>query len=78
MSTIGIDIARPAPHRGPARADGVGVAGRIRRGVALLRTWQQRRRQRHALLSLDERLLRDIGIGRDEARREAAKPFWRA
>jgi uncharacterized protein YjiS (DUF1127 family) len=27
-------------------------------------------------LKLDERLLRDIGIGRIEAENEARKPFW--
>jgi uncharacterized protein YjiS (DUF1127 family) len=29
------------------------------------------------LQELDERLLRDIGIDRIEAMREAARPFWR-
>jgi len=35
--------------------------------------------QRRALrkLAQDVRLLNDIGIGRQEALREAAKPFWR-
>lgn len=37
----------------------------------------QRRRQRRALARLDDRLLRDIGIDREQARREVAKPFWR-
>jgi uncharacterized protein YjiS (DUF1127 family) len=33
-------------------------------------------RQRQALLELDDRLLRDIGITRAEAIREARKGFW--
>jgi uncharacterized protein YjiS (DUF1127 family) len=40
----------------------------------------QRARQRRALTELTElgpHLLRDIGISYEEARREAAKPFWR-
>jgi uncharacterized protein YjiS (DUF1127 family) len=37
----------------------------------------ERRRQRAALADLDDRLLRDIGVARDAARREAATPFWR-
>ena len=35
--------------------------------------WQQR----HALLELDDRLLADIGLTREDALREARKPFWR-
>jgi uncharacterized protein YjiS (DUF1127 family) len=34
-------------------------------------------RQRQALLDLDDKLLRDIGITRDQAEREARKPFWK-
>ncbi len=34
--------------------------------------WQQRR----ALLDLSDHLLDDIGITREEAEREARKPFW--
>ena len=40
------------------------------------RFWS-RRRQRQALLELDDRLLADIGITRDQALGEASKPFWR-
>ncbi len=35
-----------------------------------------RSRQRKALAKLDDRLLRNIGITRTEARKEAARPFW--
>jgi uncharacterized protein YjiS (DUF1127 family) len=34
--------------------------------------------QRRALSELDDHLLRDIGISRLQALREAGKPFWRA
>ena len=51
---------------------------RLARG---LRDWLvsalRRHQQRQALCQLDDRLLRDIGAGRDDARLEAAKPFWR-
>jgi uncharacterized protein YjiS (DUF1127 family) len=47
------------------------------RGLDVLRTWQHRRQSRRALLQLDDRLLKDIGRSRDEAAREAHKPFWR-
>jgi uncharacterized protein YjiS (DUF1127 family) len=45
---------------------------------ALMRTWYRRARERRALAELDDHLLRDCGLSRAEARREAAKPFWRA
>jgi uncharacterized protein YjiS (DUF1127 family) len=59
-------------------------ASEIRRlviGAALdvLATWVARGSQRKALRQLAEegRLLRDIGLTREQALREAAKPFWR-
>jgi len=42
-----------------------------------LLTWQRRHKDRMHLMSLDDRLLRDIGIGRADVEREASKPFWR-
>jgi uncharacterized protein YjiS (DUF1127 family) len=37
----------------------------------------QRRRQRNALLELDDRRLNDIGLTRVRAREESRKPLWR-
>lgn len=34
------------------------------------------RRQRRALLRLDDALLRDIGLDREAARAEASRPAW--
>lgn len=45
--------------------------------IPLLRLWAARRRERCALANLDDRLLRDIGMNRDAARRESRLPFWR-
>ena len=57
------------------------VIGRLARlPLAILETllaWQERDRQRRHLAALDDRLLRDIGISRADAAREAAIPFWR-
>jgi uncharacterized protein YjiS (DUF1127 family) len=39
------------------------------------RMWQKRR-QRQRLLELDQHLLSDIGITRDQAEKEAAKWMW--
>jgi uncharacterized protein YjiS (DUF1127 family) len=36
-----------------------------------------RRRDRRILAKLDTHLLRDIGLSPDDARTEAAKPFWK-
>ena len=44
---------------------------------ATLRSWIARPRQRRDLAELEDHLLRDIGVSRHEALREAAKPFWK-
>ncbi|HAA44710.1 MAG: hypothetical protein XD36_0899 [Halomonas sp. 54_146] len=41
-----------------------------------LRQFHQRRRSRRQLLTLDDRLLEDIGITRAQALKEGCKPFW--
>jgi len=43
------------------------------------RNWAERRRQREALRQLAENkhLLDDLGLSREQALDEAAKPFWR-
>ncbi len=48
----------------------------VRLCAALIRTWQQRSRQRRALAELDARLLRDIGVHARAARAEYRKWFW--
>ena len=47
-----------------------GLLGWLRDGYAVYR-------QRRALLALDERMLKDIGISRADAIREGGTPFWR-
>lgn len=46
-----------------------GLLARIRAAFAL-------RRQRNRLRALDDRLLDDIGLPRDDAEREATRPIW--
>lgn len=43
----------------------------------LFTTWRARARQRRALATLDDQMLRDIGVTRVEVARECEKPFWR-
>jgi uncharacterized protein YjiS (DUF1127 family) len=52
-------------------------ASPARRLFATLVTWQQRYELRRHLLELDDRLLVDMGLTQEDARREAARPFWR-
>jgi len=54
-----------------------GITIFLRKGLSLLGRWSRRIEERRALLSLDERMLTDLGIEPHQAREEAAKPFWR-
>ena len=57
-------------------AHGHSLKARIAGGAAFVRRSLERRRQRRALLELDSRLLRDIGLTPADVRRECAKPGW--
>ncbi|MHA7867197.1 MAG: DUF1127 domain-containing protein [Salipiger thiooxidans] len=61
-----LDAQRPLP---PMSAIALRIA------VALAQ-WSERRRTRRALLQLDEHLLRDIGVERHVAFKEARRMFW--
>jgi uncharacterized protein YjiS (DUF1127 family) len=39
--------------------------------------WHRRISDRNALRTMDERLLKDIGLSQADVENEAAKPFWR-
>jgi uncharacterized protein YjiS (DUF1127 family) len=80
MSTMITDLfsfpAIPA-HDPSARLHHSGPAPAIRwRGWS---SWAARRRQRRTLRDLadDKHLLDDLGLTREQAMDEAAKPFWR-
>ena len=71
----------PVPGEAASRvqcrnADQRTSASRCIRAVAI---WIERSRQRRAikeLARLNSRYLEDIGVSKDEALREASKPFW--
>ena len=60
----------------------VDLRSAVRRGLARLGqrllAWHDRARERRELMELSDDMLRDLGIPRDEARRQAARPFWRS
>lgn len=56
------------------------LAAALRDALAHALDWLKGRaalqRSRRALAVLDDRMLRDIGLSRVDAKREAEKPFW--
>lgn len=58
-------LSHPMAHR-------IGIA----LAIATLGRWLERSAQRRALSELDDHRLRDIGITRQAAGREARRPFW--
>ena len=61
----------------PSKAPGLALtAAWLRWSVKTLLLWYERARQRRALRALDDHLLSDIGRSREEADREARRPFW--
>ena len=73
MSTH-INTLETGSHDHRARKVRVSGAGHLLRTIAL---WQERARQRRALAELSDHHLKDIGISRADAMREAGKSFWR-
>lgn len=58
-------VARPAS-----------VIAALRLAARAVLAWRERAVQRRELAELPEYMLRDIGLTRDQALVEAAKPFW--
>ena len=50
----------------------------LSRAAGTVRLWRKRARERRELMSLDDRMLRDIGLSRGVIEAEGRKPFWRA
>ena len=72
-SNPGASLGAPALPAG----SGAPVSGLVR-ALRTLRTWRERIRTRRELMGLDDRMLHDIGLTRDEVAAEWRKPFWRA
>jgi uncharacterized protein YjiS (DUF1127 family) len=54
-----------------------GIVARVLGAVDTVRSWRYRARSRAALATLDEHLLRDIGLTEADVPRECGKPFWK-
>jgi uncharacterized protein YjiS (DUF1127 family) len=62
-------------HRAHPR---VGTGRRIWSGwVDTMASWLMRQQVRQDLSALDDRLLEDLGISREDALWQARKPFWK-
>ncbi|HZH28484.1 MAG TPA: DUF1127 domain-containing protein [Azospirillaceae bacterium] len=46
--------------------------------ISALGAWIERQHQRAQLRDLPDEVLKDIGVTRADAEREASKPFWQA
>jgi uncharacterized protein YjiS (DUF1127 family) len=68
--------ALPAARQGLARRLGRGIQSVAAIGFIRLLRWSELARQRRALLALNEHMLKDIGVSRAAAEREASRPFW--
>jgi uncharacterized protein YjiS (DUF1127 family) len=53
------------------------LRSRLERIVAQLTEWKRRIEERRELMTLDDRMLHDIGLSRTDAEQEARKPFWK-
>ena len=73
MSTMFLRTASTSPRFTSAGRDSF-----VARLLGRLLLWQARAQERQVLASLDDRLLKDIGLDRGQVMAEADKPFWRA
>ena len=53
------------------------LARAAERLVVSVLAWHERAAQRRALMAMDDRALKDIGISRADVEMETRKPFWR-
>jgi uncharacterized protein YjiS (DUF1127 family) len=69
-------------HGHPGGHAAVEFGGWVKHGCTAvthkLALWMERSRQRTHLAAMDDRLLADIGMSRNDADAEFRKPFWRA
>jgi uncharacterized protein YjiS (DUF1127 family) len=71
----GLNVLLVPPHATSKRVTAFFAAiGRVPHTV---RVWSERAASRRALATLNDHLLRDIGLTHGDVERELMKPFWR-
>ncbi len=74
-TSLDLRRTRWVPHR--AKTRGIAPLTSIRRLALAFQEWRRRARSRQELSKLSDHMLKDIGLSREAAHCEAAKPFWR-
>ena len=61
------------------RVDGLWITLRLWliSAFSMTSAWMERTKERRQLISLNDTMLKDLGISRADAEREYRKPFWR-
>jgi uncharacterized protein YjiS (DUF1127 family) len=73
MRQLALPIRSTNAAFAPRRISAAAVATQLLSRAML---WLEVRRQRRQLQSLSDAMLRDIGLSRADAEREATRPFW--
>ena len=75
----GVQFHHAASTSGRGNAAGLVQVARVvvLRMIMAIDTMMMRRRARLQLQSLDDRMLKDIGVSRADVAAESCKPFWR-
>ena len=77
LSSTCATLAAPVAIR--PKGEGAGLRWRdiVAQFVELTLAWLERARQRRQLQSLNDHMLKDLGLSRADVDGEASKPFWR-
>ena len=72
-------MSQPVSIEEPVRTSPIAAAGQavLSSLASMIAIWFSRQQGRQDLSELDDRLLADVGISREDALWEARKPFWR-
>lgn len=69
-------IGRSTNRRPTAGGPGIALLKGVARAVDVVQQLLARQRSRHMLATLDDRMLRDIGVDRATAAEESTRSFW--
>ena len=76
MTEISTTQALSHGLNGTTKVGGAARQPLFKRAIATARAWMAVSHQRTKLRAMDDRMLRDIGLSREDAYREAERPFW--